>query len=149
MTTIVNILLAQLDFCIGDISYNTKKIITTIEKAKLQKTDLLIFPELALCGYPPEDLLLRPSFIRQVEQALLEIVTHTQGITVILGLPHQTPQGLYNAAVLLKNQKIEHYYYKQYLPNYGVFDEARYFVKGHENFTFKIKETTFALLICE
>jgi NAD+ synthase (glutamine-hydrolysing) len=139
----IKTLLAQINPCVGDIQNNKKVILDII--ANHQEHDIIVFPELALCGYPPEDLLLYPSFIEEIEMAIDEICQFKTKSLVILGTVHQG----YNAAAIISNQKIQ-YYYKHILPNYGVFDEKRYFQSGPKDlFRFELKNHRFGLMICE
>lgn len=154
----LHIAIAQLNFWVGDIAGNTQKIIHAIHEArdKLQ-ADIIIFPELALCGYPPEDLLLRADFHQQCQQALKEIAQQVKNIDVVLGHPQRIsplPQGEreylhYNAASIIRDQKILATYHKQYLPNYGVFDEMRYFASGNMPCLFDLKGIPTGIIICE
>jgi NAD+ synthase (glutamine-hydrolysing) len=143
------IALAQLNFCVGDIKANTRKIIEHTEKAKNLNIDLIVFPELALTGYPPEDLLLRPGLYQQIDTSLAEITSATNNIGLVLGYPVLAPEGLYNTCSLIKDGKSEALYYKQNLPNYGVFDEKRYFSPGTTNCTFEFQGIPISLSICE
>ncbi len=146
----LRIILAQLNFTVGDIESNTKKIINAITQSESNNdTDIIIFPELTISSYPPEDLLLRPAFNKYISSALDEIVTITKNIHVIIGYPITQNDKLYNACSLIYNGKIVKTYYKQSLPNYGVFDEKRYFSAGNETCLFKINGITAALSICE
>ena len=146
----LNVTLAQINTHTGNITANTAHILAIITKAKSQQpTDVLIFPELALSGYPPEDLLLRPDFLQKIQQALLKIVQQCKDIYVILGYPQQTVGGLYNAAVIIHNGKIIARYFKQKLPNYSVFDEKRYFIAGNKPCVVDIKGIKFGITICE
>lgn len=145
----LRIAVGQFNFLVGGIKANTKKILDAIQKARELKVDLLVFPELALCGYPPEDLLLRKDFKEQINKALKTIQLHSSDISILLGYPHYTEQGIYNSAVLIQNQKIVMTYHKQYLPNYGVFDERRYFIPGNSSGLIIIKGLSIGLLICE
>ena len=146
----IRIIIGQLNFTVGDIEGNTEKIIKAIKKANEKyNADIIIFPELSVCSYPPEDLLLRPAFNKLIKVALEKIKSETKGIHVILGYPLKKDEKLYNACSLIHEQKIEKTYCKQYLPNYGVFDEKRYFTSGNDSCTFEIKGITAALTICE
>ncbi len=146
----LNVTLAQINVHTGSITANSEKIISTIQQAKTQQqTNLIIFPELVLCGYPPEDLLLRNDFIQQIQEALEKIIQHCEDIYVILGFPEKTNAGIYNAAGVIHNKKLIAKYYKQCLPNYSVFDEKRYFIAGHEPCIVEIDGIKFALTICE
>jgi NAD+ synthase (glutamine-hydrolysing) len=143
------IVVAQLNFWVGAIEKNTHKIIKAIDDARQRHADLVVFPELALSGYPPEDLLLSVQFKQAIAQALKKIEKHVQGISVLLGYPHYTSDAIYNAACLISEQAIEVIYHKQYLPNQGVFDEKRYFTAGTEPCVFTLKEQSIGVLICE
>jgi len=146
----LHILLAQLNLTVGDIDGNTNKIIKSIKKANDDyKADIILFPELSISSYPPEDLLLRPAFNDYINAALERIVAETRGIHVILGYPLKQNDKLYNACSLIFNGKIKQTYYKQHLPNYGVFDEKRYFTPGNEIGLFEINGINAALSICE
>lgn len=143
------IAVAQLNFLVGDIKGNTQIILDNIQKAKQVSVDLLIFPELALSGYPPEDLLLREDFKSQIHHALKVIQEKSSDIAILLGHPDYSSKGIYNAASLIQDKKILGTYHKQYLPNYGVFDERRYFIPGNSKGLFKIKDLCIGILICE
>jgi len=150
MTTSLKIAIAQFNFLVGDLVGNTKKIIESSKNARFHLgADAIVFPELALTGYPPEDLLLRPRFIEQVQHALLEIERATKGIDVILGYPRKGSDGLYNTAALIRDGEIVASYDKQCLPNYSVFDEKRYFVPGSSACVTSIKGVAVGLTICE
>lgn len=118
----IRIATCQLNFCVGDISGNKKKIINFIKKARANRADIVCFPELSITGYPPEDLLLNGSFIEQNIKALDEITKHTKSIIVIVGFADRR-NGLLNAAAIMSNGKLLDIYHKRHLPNYGVFDE--------------------------
>ena len=106
MSTLLRIAVAQSNFLVGDIKGNTQIILNNIQKAKQASVDLLIFPELALSGYPPEDLLLREDFKLQIRQALKIIQAKSTGITILLGYPDFTSQGIFNAVSQFENKKI-------------------------------------------
>ena len=143
-----NILLAQINPIVGDIDYNSKLIIDIINSH--QKThDIIVFPELAITGYPPEDLLLYPAFIQKAEHALQTIAKAAANLTIIVGCLQQINTKLYNSAAIIQAQNI-HFYHKQSLANYGVFDEHRYFVKGEKGpYIFELNQHQFAVVICE
>lgn len=149
MSTTFRIAVAQLDFLVGDIKGNTKIILDNLQKAKQASVDLIIFPELALSGYPPEDVLLREDFKKQIEDALKIIQEKSTDMAILLGYPEYTSAGTYNAASLIENKKIVSTYRKQCLPNYGVFDEYRYFIPGNSDGLFIIKGLRVGILICE
>ncbi|HIF50006.1 MAG TPA: NAD+ synthase [Thiotrichaceae bacterium] len=146
----INIILAQLNLTVGDIEGNTEKIINSISDAELKhNADIIIFPELSISSYPPEDLLLRPAFNDYINIALDRIVKKTRNIHALLGYPTKHNDTLYNACSLIHNGEIKQTYYKQHLPNYGVFDEKRYFTAGNETCLFNIKGITATITICE
>ncbi|MEQ1637244.1 MAG: NAD+ synthase [Methylococcales bacterium] len=146
----LKIALAQLNFLVGDIAANSQKIIQAAISARDQLgADICVFSELAITGYPPEDLLFRPDFISQAAEAVAELARHTQGIDVVLGFPESTEEGLYNSAAVLRDGAMLCVYRKNCLPNYGVFDEQRYFKAGHDVTLFTLKGSTLALTICE
>jgi len=149
----MKILAAQINPIIGDLDDNTKLIIDFIEKGKALQIDLVLFPELALTGYPPQDLLLLPHFIQIVSEKLAEIVALTKGITVIIGFPryssNQTGKKLYNSAAIIQNQQILGYVDKILLPTYDVFDEKRYFESGGQVQSWNICNKKISVVICE
>jgi NAD+ synthase (glutamine-hydrolysing) len=146
----INIVLAQLNLTVGKLDPNTDKILQAIKTANDNyKADIIVFPELSISSYPPEDLLLRPAFNNYVQIALNKIIKNTNNIHVIVGYPVKENNDLYNACSLIYNNKIVKTYYKQYLPNYGVFDEKRYFTAGNETCLFEINGITAAISICE
>ena len=145
----VRIALAQLNLLVGDIPGNTAQLIRSAELARDQhRADVIVFPELSLTGYPPEDLLLRPSLALRVEQALAQLST-VRGITLVFGLPEMHADGLRNAACALRDGVVLARYAKQQLPNNQVFDERRYFVPGHDAVVFEQSGVRLALTICE
>ncbi|MDD1622285.1 MAG: NAD+ synthase [Methylococcaceae bacterium] len=145
----LKIALAQLNFTVADIRANTAKIIAAVEQAKHKLADVVVFPELCVTGYPPEDLLLRADFIEQAQRAVMEIARQVHGITVVIGYPQKHGHLLYNAAVVLGDGTVVAEYHKNALPNYGVFDEHRYFNAGHQLCLFDVKGSKLALTICE
>jgi len=140
--------MAQINCTVGDIVGNTKKIIGQILKAKDIGADVVTFPELAITGYPPEDLLFKPSFIEDNLQALSEITSVTKGIAAVIGFVDRTDD-IHNAAAFLSDGKQAGVYHKMYLPNYGVFDEYRYFQEGRQNKVFTLGGVTVGINICE
>ena len=149
----IKIVMLQDVFQVGDIKGNADKIIDAVIKASQQGTDLVVFPELALVGYPPEDLLHRQGFLRQTEQESLRIqqsLKESIGDTaVVFGLPYEHAGNLYNAALYLSKGIVRQFCFKQSLPNYSVFDEVRYFVAGSESTVIDVKGHKIGLLICE
>jgi NAD+ synthase (glutamine-hydrolysing) len=146
----LRIAVGQLNFLVGDIQGNLQKIIASAEQARDQlKADLIIFPELALSGYPPEDLLLRTDFHEEIKAAIEYLKNTVFGIDIILGYPERVNDALYNAALFIANNKVLANYHKQQLPNYGVFDEQRYFKKGNESCIVDYKGLRLGIIICE
>ncbi|MES9975494.1 MAG: nitrilase-related carbon-nitrogen hydrolase, partial [Candidatus Thiodiazotropha sp.] len=127
----LKIVLAQLNFLVGDIEGNAQRIIDEA-MAHVGKADAIVFPELALTGYPPEDLLLRDHFIQRVELAVAHIVSRVRGIHLVVGYPRRRDGRLYNVAGVWRDGEILAEYEKHKLPNYSVFDEMRYFSPGRE-----------------
>jgi NAD+ synthase (glutamine-hydrolysing) len=147
----IRIDIAQINPVVGDIYNNALKIINLSEKATLQGVHLLIFPELALVGYPPEDLLLRTQFIQEIESSIQYILKKVPtSISVLFGAPsaNNLKGVLYNSAYLIQ-QGVIRIYHKQKLPNYGVFDEKRYFKSGEDGFLFECQGRQIGVLICE
>jgi NAD+ synthase (glutamine-hydrolysing) len=140
--------IAQINSTVGDLNGNTRKIIESIDQAKSLGVDLLTLPELAITGYPPEDLLFKPQFIRQNKEKLNKIIEHSSDIAVVLGFV-DSDGDIYNAAAVLYNQKLVGVYHKFYLPNYGVFDENRYFQAGSKYPIFIINGIGIGITICE
>jgi len=133
---------------VGDLAGNAAKILKCAEQAREQGAQLLLTPELSLCGYPPEDLLLRDGFYYASAQALNDLAGRVSGIAVVVGHPHEQDGKRYNAASLLRDGAVAATYFKQFLPNYAVFYENRYFEHGAEPCVFEINGIRFALSIC-
>lgn len=152
MSDSLRIALAQFDFPVGDIAGNSARIIEMIATAREEfGADLVLFPELALCGYPPEDLLLRPRFLADCEAAIQRIAAMVEGITAVVGWPQSHGSVVYNAASVLRDGKLEQTYRKRELPNYAVFDERRYFTVDPDggSCVFEVNGIPVGLLICE
>ncbi len=146
----LRIALGQLNLLVGDVAGNAAKMIAAAQRARDElKADVVLFPELALTGYPPEDLLLRPDLSVRVEQALGEMLKNISGIDVIAGYPKRQYGKLFNAASLLRGGRVAATYFKHILPNYGVFDEKRYFAEGTDPCVLDIKGTAVGVTICE
>jgi len=146
----LRILVAQLNLLVGDVDGNRDKVISATRAARdRQDIDLLVFPELTLTGYPPEDLLLRPEFTDRTQNALTQIVAETQGIALVLGYPKAAVGGLFNVAGVVSNGQILAEYAKQLLPNYSVFDEKRYFRPGNAPCVLDFKGVRIGLSVCE
>lgn len=142
--------MAQINPTVGDIRGNTQLILKYINQAvKLHNSDLIIFPELALTGYPPEDLLFRTDLYEQVNESLNIIKKACTDVAIILGYPERTDSGIYNAAGFIEHGQIKANYFKQCLPNYGVFDEKRYFIPGKNPCVINFKGLKIGLIICE
>lgn len=140
--------MAQIDVTVGDFAGNVHRMVRSISEARSLGVDLLTFPELAVCGYPPEDLLLKPHFIQANLEALGRIIEHSAGITLVVGFVDS--QGdIYNAAAVVHDGKLVGVYHKIFLPNYGVFDENRYFQAGEECPTYVIAGVGVGINICE
>lgn len=140
--------IAQMNCMVGDIAGNVEKIIASAAQAKSQGATLLVTPELSLCGYPPEDLLLRADFLQACDRALKKLSTEMADITVIVGHPHKVDDACFNAASVLRDGKIIATYHKHVLPNYSVFDEKRYFASGHDALVFEHDGIKLGVLIC-
>ena len=150
MSEKLNIVMAQLNLLVGDIDGNTKRIIGAAKRAAVDfAADVVVFPELALTGYPPEDLLLRPSLKLRVEKALQHILQESIDPILVIGFPESTGGAIYNSLLVAQEGEIVAEYRKQYLPNYQVFDERRYFAAGDRACTLDLKGTRIAFTICE
>lgn len=140
--------IAQMNCLVGDLEGNSNLVLTQAEAAFRTGARLLLTPELSLCGYPPEDLLLRPGFIDACELALQALAERLPDMAVIVGHPHRIGDEVFNAASLLQAGQVRHTYCKQNLPNYAVFDEERYFACGSEPGLFEVDGVRFALSVC-
>ena len=147
MTTL-RLALAQFDFPVGAVAANAARVGDLLAQARDGGADLVVYPELTLSGYPPEDLLLRPSFLAACDSELSALAAATNGVAALVGHPHSEGE-VYNAASLLRQGRVELTAHKQALPNYGVFDDKRYFRPGHETAVATIEGVTVGLLICE
>ncbi len=146
----LRIVMAQINTLVGDVNGNSDKLIAAANRARDEfDADAVLFPELALSGYPPEDLLLRPGLALRVVRGLEQIKRTVRGIDVIVGYPRRATGGLYNAASLLRDGRVIATYHKQHLPNYSVFDEKRYFKRGDAPCVVAVKSVPVAILICE
>ena len=142
--------MAQLDFMVGDIRRNSEKIVAASLRARDELgADCIVFPELALTGYPPEDLLLRPAFITRVNDALAALSPRIEGIHAIVGYPRAGGAGLHNSAAVIRDGAVIATYDKHLLPNYSVFDEKRYFVPGREPCVVEIGGVPVGITLCE
>src|SRR2546426_2398340 len=139
---------AQMNAVVGDLDGNSERIVATTQSAREAGADLVIFPELAVTGYPPEDLLLRPGFVSAARRSLTEIATACTGITTLVGVP-LFDDDLYNSCAVLADGMVRAVYRKRYLPNYGVFDEHRYFAPGRDLVLLRFGGVFVGPTICE
>src|SRR5690349_13185512 len=126
----MRVAIAQLDQRVGDLAANARGILEAVHAARGVHAKLVVTPELSLCGYPPEDLVLRPAFVDACARELASLAAAIVDEAVVVGFPERADGALYNAAAVLRSGKVERVYRKQALPNYTVFDEARYFTPG-------------------
>ncbi|HEY2345300.1 MAG TPA: NAD+ synthase [Xanthomonadaceae bacterium] len=146
----MRIALAQFDFPVGAVDANARRIAGLIAQARdVHRADVVLFPELAVCGYPPEDLVLRPDFLAACEAALARIAASTHGIVAVVGHPEAAGAIVFNAASVIRDGRIEATYRKRELPNYAVFDERRYFAPGEEACAFELEGVMIGVVICE
>lgn len=150
MSKKLRIVLAQLDLLVGDIQGNLAKLIGAAKSARDElSADIIVFPELSITGYPPEDLLLRKTFLNAATESLYEFKEQVQDIYCVVGHPYATEQGLFNACSVIHNGTILGRYAKQHLPNYSVFDEDRYFTPGATTCVVPISGIPVGITICE
>jgi NAD+ synthase (glutamine-hydrolysing) len=140
--------MAQINATVGDFAGNRRKILKAVAEARASGVQLLTFPELAICGYPPEDLLFKPQFIAENMKSLDKIVEASRGITLVVGFVDANAD-IYNAAAIIHDGKLVHAYHKTFLPNYGVFDENRYFRAGERTYVYVIGGINIGINICE
>jgi NAD+ synthase (glutamine-hydrolysing) len=144
----LRVALAQVNATVGDFGGNVVKILDYLEQARAGGADVVAFPELVIAGYPPEDLLLKPRFVQENRAALRRVATRVKGITAIVGFV-DSDGDTYNAAALLHDGEVVGVHHKCYLPNYGVFDEDRYFQAGRSPLVFALNDVTVGVNICE
>jgi len=144
----VRIALAQVNPTVGDLAGNAQLVIEGIERGREAQADIVCFPELVITGYPPEDLLLKPSFVRDNLAQLELIAQATKGVAAVVGFVDQEGD-IYNAAAFLHDGEVKAVYHKVFLPNYGVFDEKRYFVPGHKSPIVELDGVRIGLSVCE
>tara|TARA_B100000676_G_scaffold706_1_gene611 strand:+ start:241 stop:1971 length:1731 start_codon:yes stop_codon:yes gene_type:complete len=145
----LRVALAQMNLIVGDFNFNAEKIKQHLKQAKKMGADVILFPELAVTGYPPEDLLLKESFLKQCDKNLKKISRYTNGLTAIIGFAEKKGKAIYNSAALLCDGRHIGTCRKMLLPNYGVFDEKRYFHEGNSPVKFSLKGATLGITICE
>ena len=146
--TSLRIAIAQINMTVGDLDGNTNKIIDYIGRAREAGADIVTFPELAITGYPPEDLLLKNGFVRNNIECLQRIIDASKGITSVVGFV-DLEEDIYNAAAVISDGKLMGVHHKSYLPNYGVFDEDRYFQTGARTNVYQMGDVTFGVEVCE
>ncbi len=144
----MRIALAQIDTVVGDLDGNRKRILTALADARSQKADLVLFPELAVTGYPPEDLLLRPGFLKAAASSLEQIARQVRGCVALIGTPYLDGD-LYNACAVCSERELRGFVRKRFLPNYGVFDEERYFAAGRDLLLLELNGVKIGVTICE
>src|SRR5436305_11085762 len=140
--------LAQIDPVVGDVEGNLQLTVDRLTEARSNSAELVVFPELAVTGYPPEDLLLRPGFIRAAEGSVQRIALESRGTTILVGGPH-FDRDLYNACYVCTGGEVKAVYRKRFLPNYGVFDEDRYFAPGRDLILLEHGKTLVGVTVCE
>ncbi len=145
---LLRVALAQINPTVGDVRGNARKVAERTSTARDQGAALVVFPELTVSGYPPEDLLLKTSFLDRVGEALEELAAQTRGIVALVGFPEQADD-VYNSVAVLADGEVAAVYRKMYLPNYGVFDEQRYFQSGSEAGIFELNGVPIGVSICE
>ncbi len=141
--------LAQLDQMVGDLAANARGILAAVAGAERVGAKLVVTPELSLCGYPPEDLLLRPAFLEACAAELAALAPQVKRSTVLVGFPEQADGRRYNAMAVVRDGRVHQVYRKQILPNYTVFDEERYFTPGDAPCVFDIEGVACGVIICE
>jgi NAD+ synthase (glutamine-hydrolysing) len=146
----VRIGLGQVNVTVGDLDGNVEKMVSWTKEAAGHGADLICFPELAVTGYPPEDLVFRPAFVDANLEALAELAGRTAGsCAVLVGFVDRTDRGLHNGAAMIRGGRVEARYHKHKLPNYGVFDEQRYFVPGDSGCAVRVADSTLGISVCE
>jgi NAD+ synthase (glutamine-hydrolysing) len=144
----VRLALAQINTVVGDLDGNRERIVDRLREARDAGADVVLFPELAVTGYPPEDLLFRPEFLRQARRSLDQIASDATGIAALVGFPW-LDRDLYNACAICADGEVKAIYPKRFLPNYGVFDEVRYFQPGRDLLLLRIGEALIGPTVCE
>ena len=145
----IKIALAQQDFPVGDMTGNLVRAQKSIASALEKGADIILFPEMAISGYPPEDLLLRPGFMRRCHDVMDELVAGVKGIDVVIGHPWTEGDERFNAVSWVRDGVVLGRYFKQILPNYAVFDERRYFSAGTQPLVIELKGSHIGVIVCE
>lgn len=147
---VLRIAIAQIDLLVGDIEGNAERIYEWTQRARDEmQAHIIVFPELSLTGYPPEDLLLRPGMYERVNAALTKLTREIKGITALVGYPEKTASGIYNSVAVLEKGQCATIARKNCLPNYSVFDEKRYFISADESCVFTVNNVQLGICICE
>ncbi|WP_041296143.1 NAD+ synthase [Kangiella koreensis] len=149
MSLAMRIAIAQNNYTVGDIQRNLELIKSSVKQAELDNADIVVFSELSLCGYPPEDLLLRPDLYTIIDNAVEDLLALDSQVAMVIGHPIKEAEGLFNVATVIHRGQLLVQYKKQLLPNYSVFDEKRYFESGSEDCVFEFKGLKLGLLVCE
>src|SRR3954451_21355970 len=144
----LRVALAQINTTVGDLTGDEEKIRAALTRARDAEAALVVFPELTVTGYPPEDLLLRESFLREARATLERVAADVQGIVALVGFPERA-EDVYNSLAVLADGAVRAIYRKVYLPNYGVFDEQRYFQSGPGGAIVELSDVRLGLTICE
>src|SRR5687767_4634987 len=145
----MKIAVAQVNVTVGDFAGNAERIRRAVDAARAAGAKLVVAPEMALSGYPAEDLWLRDDFCDQCTAELMKLAPYCLDVAVVVGYPHREGRTRYNAAAVLRGGRIENFYFKQRLPNYSVFDEKRYFEIGNRPCVFEVEGRKIGLTICE
>ncbi|MHB9029264.1 MAG: NAD+ synthase [Candidatus Latescibacterota bacterium] len=145
----LRVALAQINTTVGDFEGNVERCLASVRQAEAYGSDLVIFPELTLTGYPPEDLLLRPGFLRKGMHALADFAPEVGNICAVVGFADWNGSAVYNAAAVIRGGEVRCVYHKMFLPNYGVFDEKRYFSPGDAPLSFLLGDVSIGITICE
>src|SRR5919199_6377805 len=140
--------LAQINSVVGDLDGNRDRVLRRLAEAREARADLVLFPELVITGYPPEDLLLRPGFVRSAERTLQEVARAARNVVALVGVPVYD-RDLYNACAVCAAGEVKAIYRKRFLPNYGVFDEDRYFAPGRDLFLLRVGDALIGPTVCE
>ncbi|MBC7542852.1 MAG: NAD+ synthase, partial [Candidatus Sericytochromatia bacterium] len=148
MTAPLRLALAQLNAHVGHLEKNAQAIVDALTAARKQGATLVLFPELMISGYPPEDLLFKSGFLHAARRTVESLIPHTKGLTAIIGFP-ELADDVYNSAAVLHDGALVGIHRKWFLPNYGVFDENRYFQAGREATVFERPDVRFGTVICE
>lgn len=146
----MKLVMAQINLRVGDLDGNARRITHSVQRARDEfRADLVVFPELSITGYPPDDLLLRPGFLRHAEETLREVAARVKGIDAVVGFPERSQQGLYNSCAWLRDGTVVDVYRKGALPNYAVFDEKRYFRAASQPMIIDCAGSRVGVVICE